>query len=478
MGGNMIRRFNFAAITIILVALSETSKAAPLSLEEFLEQVKKNHDGYKASSASSEAASGKISDAEMIYATNVFATIQSAVDKKEQVPAAMRGEQTDYSSYQMGVSKLSSFGTAAKLYYSTSHTKIKGAGPMFVPEPEWYEGGPTLEVSHPLWRNANGLGVAKGIQIQEHQANVTRLTESLKRKFTLAESEGAYWRLVLARENVRTCRENLDRAKKIIDWNRRRVSSELADRADLIQAQALGEVREIELTMALDEERSASHAFNNARGLPSGSVKEELSKITPDIIAKLPIPQRSGEREDLKAALAGQALATLAADLGNGKHDPSVDVFASGTMNGRKDNYSAAFNEAKKAKRNTYAVGIKINAPLGGSTSSEVKAGYAKDIEAASLSANRKRFENDREWEDLGSKLKESKARLTLSQKIEDTQKRKLEAERDRQSKGRSTMFQVMQAESDLATSQLNVIRTKAEILGIIARMKTFGGEQ
>jgi hypothetical protein len=38
-------------------------------------------------------------------------------------------------------------------------------------------------------------------------------------------------------------------------------------------------------------------------------------------------------------------------------------------------------------------------------------------------------------------------------------------------------MFQVMQAETDYASSQLSVIRNKAEILGVIARMKTFGGE-
>lgn len=469
-------RKNFAKLWLVSSLLSELSQAAPLSLNEFLDQVKNNHDGYKASFAIAEGAIGKASDAEMTYATNVFATMQKAVDKKEQVPTMMRGEQTDYTSYQFGISKLSTFGTGAKLYYTTSHTNIKGAGPTFVPQPEWYEGGTTLEVSHPLWKNANGAGVAKSVQIQQQQANITQLAERLKQKFTLAEAEGAYWRLVLARENVRTSKENLDRAKKIIEWNRRRVSSELADRADLIQAQALGEVREIELTMALDEERSASHSFNNARGITSGIVKDDLVKITPDIIAKIPIPERAGDREDLKAAFTAKSLAELAADLGNGKHDPSVDIFASGTLNGRKDSYSAAFKESNKAKRNTYAVGLKINAPIGGSASSTLKAGYAKDIEAASLTANRKKFENDREWDDLNSKLKESKSRLLLTQKIEDTQKRKLDAERDRQSKGRSTMFQVMQAETDLAASQLNVIRNKAEILGIIARMKTFGG--
>jgi outer membrane protein TolC len=406
----------------------------------------------------------------------VFATIQSAIDKKQQVPSAMRGDQTDYTTYQIGVSKLSSFGTAARIYYNTSRTTIKGASPNFIPEPNWYEGGPTLEVTHPLWKNAHGEDLAKSVTIQHKQADLTRLSETLKQKFILVEAEGAYWRLVLAQENVRSTRENLVRAQKLIEWTRRRVSSELADRADLIQAQALGEVREIELKIAMDEERSASHNFNMARGLPDAAVSEELEKITPRMIAEIPVPERKGDREDLKAALVAQDLTQLAADLGSDKHAPSVDIFASGTMNGRKDSYLGAVNESLKAKHNTFAVGLKVNAPIGGDLSSDVKSGYARDIEASALQTNRKRFENDREWADLNNKLTESKARLTLTQKIEETQKIKLSAERDRQSKGRSTMFQVMQAETDLAAAQLNVVRNKAEILGIIARMKTFGG--
>jgi outer membrane protein TolC len=205
--------------------------------------------------------------------------------------------------------------------------------------------------------------------------------------------------------------------------------------------------------------------------------KEELIKITPDLIAKIPNPQRTGDREDLKAVLKVVEITALTAELAIGKHDPAVDLFASGTMNGRKDNYAAPFKDSQKGQHNTFAVGVKINAPIGAGTLRDLRAGYAKDQEAASLTASRKRFENDREWDDLNRKLQESKSRLTLTQRIEDTQKRKLDAERDRQSKGRSTMFQVMQAETDYATSQLNVIRNKAEILGIIARMKTFGGE-
>lgn len=463
--------------TLAVFAVSSGASAAQLTLDQYLEQVQKGNDGYKSSEVMGSAAADKTADTEMVYAPTLFATIQSAVDKKELIPASQRGNQTDHTSLQVGVSKLTSFGTAAKLSYSTSHTRIKGTSPMYVPDPEWTEAAPTLEVSHPLWKNANGKDVSRSIELQQGQAQITQLTEQLKRKFTLTEAEGNYWRLVLARENVRVCRENLDRAKKIVDWNRRRVSNELADAADLIQAQALEEIRQIELTMALDEERVSSHAFNTARGQQSESVKDELVKITPELITKIPIPQRTGDREDLKAILQSERLSLLGAELAVSKYDPSLDLFASGTMNGRQDSYGKAYSESMKGKHNTYAVGLKVSAPLGGESVSRIRAGYAKERESAALAASRKRFENEREWSDLINKLTESKARLMLTQKIEVTQKRKLDAERERQSRGRSTMFQVMQAETDYASSQLNVIRNKAEILGIIARMKTFGGE-
>jgi outer membrane protein TolC len=463
---------------VLVMTMSQQAWAAPLTLTEYLKQVETGNDGYKSSQITGAAAPDKSAEASIVYAPTAFATIQSAVDKKQLVPQAQRGTETAYLSTQFGITKLTTWGTTGKLYYSASQTKIHGTSPLYVPEPSWRETSPTLEVTHPLWKNAHGKDLAKSLDLESEKATVTQLTETMKRKASLAEAEGNYWRLVLARESVRVAKDNLERATKIVEWNRRRVKNELADNADLIQAEALGEVREIELRMAIDEERAAAHAFNTSRGNMSDDVKDELVKITPELIDSLPTPTKTREREDLQAMNAVEKMSSIGADLSMGKYDPTLDVFASGTLNGRDLNaYSKANSQSMKAKHATYAFGLKFSAPIGGELVSRVRAGYGKDKEAAALAANRKRYENDREWSDLGKKLLESKSRLTLTQRIEKTQQRKLTAERERQSRGRSTMFQVMQCETDYASAQLNVIRNKAEILGIIARMKTFGGE-
>jgi len=470
-------KFISVAVLVFFALQPQLANCAPLTLEQFLGEVQAGNDSYKSSKMTGEAAPDKAIDAEMAYAPTIFANAQNAIDKKELKPASQRGTETDYASAQFGVSKMTSFGTAAKLYYTASHTKIQGTSPQFIPEPEWRETTPTLEITHPLWKNAFGRDIANGVELQKGQAEISQLTETLKQKVTLAEAEGTYWRLVLARESIRVSKDNLERAKKIIDWTKRRVAKELADNADLIQAEALGELREIELTMAIDEERSAAFAFNTSRGNPSPNVKEELLKLTPELIAKLPTPTRTGDREDVRAAAMAASLSNVAVDLAGAKYQPSIDIFASGTLNGRDpDSNSKANSNALKSKHATYAMGLKVSAVLGGESFSRLRAGVAKEREAAILTASRRRFENEREWIDLSLKLQESKSRLSLTQKIEATQLKKLTAERERQSRGRSTMFQVMQAETDYASSQLNVVRNKAEILGIIARMKTFGG--
>ena len=451
--------------------------AHALTLDEYLAQVRGSNEGLKASKASVEAAAGKTEDADMVYAPTVFANIVGSDDKKEYVPVAQRGDRTQYMSTQAGVSKLTQWGTSAKVYYNSAHTDIANVSKQFVPDPKWYEASTVLEVNHPLLKNSGGEDIKRSIELQKKQADLTALSEAFKRKLTMVDAEGVYWRLVLARESLKTAKDNLDRAQKIVQWNRHRVTNELADSSDLIQAEALAQVREIELNMASDDERSAAHAFNTARGTNDDAVQDQLVRITPELIDKLPKPERKGDREDLRLAIEAENVSDISMNLTGTKYDPTLDVFASAAVNGRDTEWYKSAVGSVHAGHQTLSLGLKFSKPLGGESISRVRGAYAKDKEAATLQASRKRYENDREWSDLTRRLEESKGRLKLVQLIETTQNKKLTEERNRQQRGRSTMFQVMQAETDYAQAQLNVIKTKAEILGTFARMKTFGGE-
>ena len=106
------------------------------------------------------------------------------------------------------------------------------------------------------------------------------------------------------------------------------------------------------------------------------------------------------------------------------------------------------------------------------------RSGLNKDREAADLSYQRKVMDQEKEWVDLAKKFDEAKRRYKLILAIEHIQKEKSEYERDRLNRGRTTSIQVLTFEQDFRTSQLNRIQSQAEILNLVAQMKTFGGSR
>jgi outer membrane protein TolC len=119
---------------------------------------------------------------------------------------------------------------------------------------------------------------------------------------------------------------------------------------------------------------------------------------------------------------------------------------------------------------------VKLNIPLGVPAVMDQRRGAEMEARASELTRERKEFEEEREWEALKDALADARKRLDLAAKMEEIQKDKYEHEKGRQSKGRSTLFQVLMFEQDYAAAQLNRIRMKADFMRIVAQMKTFGG--
>ena len=100
--------------------------------------------------------------------------------------------------------------------------------------------------------------------------------------------------------------------------------------------------------------------------------------------------------------------------------------------------------------------------------------GYKKEQIAAEYNYQRKVFDQDREWNDLLTKFQDAKVRLDLVEKIAEAQKIKTTNERNRLNNGRTTTFQVLSFELDLAAADVQRIQTETDLLNIYAQLKIF----
>ena len=468
-------------MTVLLVWMltqatwAETSeKPAELPLSAFLEQVKSQHQGIQASSLASQGALLRSEEGSLILAPQVFATVQLSSDGRETVNPSIQGNKTVYSLYNLGVSQVTSFGLAAKVYYQLSYTGLVGANPSFLPLTEFHEARPAIELTQSLWRNWGGRETRAGVEALNAAAAATAHAENYKIAVSLAEAEGAYWRLALAREMVSLQRETFDRALRLKEWTDRRVKLHLADASDRLQSEAGLAVRQFDLQQAVDEEAAAARAFNSLRSVSNPHVPETLDRLSGARIRALTTPSRSADRGDIQAAREQARAAEAGARAALEKNRPTLELFAQAALNGKAAASSSAMTNSLKTDHPSVAAGIQLKAPLAFGRSSDTREGYSRDVIAAERNLDRKLFEQERDWIEVQSNFEAAKRRYDLAEKIEQLQREKYRTERERHNRGRTTTFQVLQFEQEFSLSELARLRAASEILSVHSRMKLY----
>ena len=453
---------------------AHAEEAGSLSLESYLGQVRKSHDGFKGAALNATGYLDQAGEGVSVFLPKLDGGWLYDDDKSPKPSVFAQGDRTRVTQYSLGVSKAWSFGLTSRISYAATFTRISDASVAAVPQPTYWTARPQLELSLPVFGGGFGRSVRAEADLLEASALAQSARSEYQAKQLLAQAESAYWRLALARDVLRLERETLDRAQQIRDWNSRRVKMNLTDASDLFQADALLQLRKIESQSAQDDERAASVAFNLARGSDSETVSERLANSALGMARVAHAPERKGHRWDVESTRQDVRVAQSNAALANEKQKPSVEVYSTLSLNGLQNQLSNAMSDATKSQFSNNVIGVRFSVPLDVLGSTHLSRGYEQQIEAANLIFQRKALEEDSDWSELGKRMQEAVHRLELLQTVEEIQKQKFAHEQQRQKSGKSTNFVVLQFEQDYVSSQINRLRGEGEILSLIAQMKSF----
>ncbi|MGE4130399.1 MAG: TolC family protein [Bdellovibrionales bacterium] len=476
----MFKLFSRSSIVVVFfgycINLNAQANGSQITLDEYLSQVAGKNGAYKGAEIGEEAASLREEEWSLITSPSLFGGAQRFKDEREVSSPRFQGSETTVDTYSLGVNQQTNFGLAAKLSYVYNDTTIKGADTTFLPDPHFLTAGPYLELTQALGRNGFGGEIRASQRLQEAQAKAAKHLSGFKRTTIGAEAESLYWRLALSREALAAAKQNKERADRILGWSSNRAKMELADRADLLQAEAALLSRTLELQTATDDEKAASRAFNTMRGLESEFVSETLSGFDERTLSTLKVPEKKGLRGDVRAAEQEQIAAQANAELARQRNKPVLDAFVNVGLNGRDTKSDDTVSESFTDKHPHTTFGVRFNIPLDLVQSSKNREAYTREALAAKMNYQQKVFEEQRLWLDLNKKFNDARQRLELAVRIEAAQKKKLEYERNRHSRGRTTTYQVILFEQDFSGAQLARIRAQTDVLNVFAQLKTFGG--
>ncbi len=465
-------------IQLLTITFFATSvSATPLTLDQYLEQVKTNNPQYKATLQASEGAKQRSDEGSLLTLPQLEIDASKTVDNTEPTNAAM-GDKNTYERYSLSLLQNTSFGLQGKLSYGHQYTFTEN-GHAMLDAPFHYgyhRASPSIELKQSLWKNFFGSEVRASKEALTASAQAVQFAERAKNIGVIIEAQNTYNNLYYAQKVVKAVKESLEASQKLESWAKRRMNQGLGEKSDYYQTKAASELREIDYLQAQLDVRNAARAFNSFRGIESDDVQEILDEPKSLTFNKRTFTDEIW-RDDVRAAQKQAQAAKAQSLLGKERNRPTLDLYGRYAWTGLDSEGRKAHNEAMSDNFPIYTVGVNLVVPLALWKSNNVVDGYHKEALAADLSFKRKMQEQQRDYQNLVSKIETTELKLKLATALEQSQRVKVQEERRRHQRGRTTFFQVLQFEQEYLSSQLNKIKTEAELNSLLTQLQQYRGE-
>lgn len=469
----------FARWFLSLCVITWGQTPAEFSLDQYLEEVRRSAPDLQAGSLNQRSAELREAEGSVMYAPTLGLTGGITDDQRYTITPTFSGTRQQGTSLVASLTQLTSWGMSAKFSYTLTTATVTGSA--FLPLPSYGTAEPRLEITQSLWSNGFGRSTRAQKAATDAGNRATAFGEIYKQRQLLLNAEIAYWRLAFARRNVQTLNEVLSRAKSLLDWVSQRTRLNLADRSDLLQAQAAYQLRKMELASSEDEERVASIEFNKSRGKPGREVSEKLVLGSVASLRSLNFPKESDDipphpRADVLAARAAEEAAVASNVISQERNQPTLDLSLSYGGNGLDAQFGTAVSQSWNFSHPYAAIQLKFSVPLAFGRQSDIREAYELGKRASGFQSMKADLDATQQWRDLTRALADVRKRLVLAEELAQMQRQKLDHERDRLRRGRSVTSQIILFEQDSLQSDLNLGRVALELLRVYAQLKLFGG--
>lgn len=463
--------------TLAFLLMLGSLNAGAMDLPQYMEAVTQKHRGLEALRRSREAADDRAVGVDIDLTPAL--TLQSAYLSDKKQPNMMGANETVVQEVSLGLGKKFSSGTAVNLAAKTGGYENRNlANPLFQPFAEYGQGGLTLQVSQSLWKNAFG----RSTRLRTERTESTTAAEvggyDLQARQILAEAEAAFWERLYLQEELKVRKSSLDRAKKLETWIKRRTQDGIADRADLLNVQALSASRSLQLAMTEDEVIANERKVRDLLEMDGGETVPVFLGSIGQLRAPRALVPGDGEIVRLDAWLAG--LESKAREVGAREAEEALkaDLTLAGTYATNSfelgGDAAAAAGKITRTDTPTAQVALTWTYLFESDAKVSTRNNARKEASAAKLRSDRKILESRTAWTEMLRRHQELGRKIKSAEEILKIQTARAKAEQDKYSKGRTITSNVITSEQDAAEAELQWIRLSVEQRKLEAQTRMF----
>jgi outer membrane protein TolC len=438
-----------------------------LSLEDYIKQVEQNNPDVRSCDLAIDAMANKVLELDMVYSPLLNAALNYDNDRSgANFNSALQYDKMEAESWNVNLSKKLESGSTLTAGYTNTSAEFNLLFPTSIFGQTYsafsgYQMQAFIKLDQSLLRDFNSGLTRNGIEKNKSLVLAGEYAQLFRKQQILLKARSAYWNLSLTRDIVDFRKISLDRAERVQKWNEKRYGLDLVEKSDYLQSKAAYKSRQLNLQMSTEDDTNAAKDFNQARGRSASSVPEELVRIS-DIMTiydAIKDITYTGARADVLAARAQQDSAEFAKKETYYRSLPELTLSGTASVNGIALNYTDTWNQLNSMDKPAYMIGLNFTVPLDYKTLRKVKYGYDTDYRSAGESLQNTELSAKNDWDQLVRNWHDVKTRIELARQIRDDQNDRVNEMQHMFEKGRTTTFELLNAQNDLDDSTLTLYR-------------------
>ncbi|MDR2860602.1 MAG: TolC family protein [Elusimicrobiota bacterium] len=452
-----------AVIVLFAVAFTASAYGEIITIGEYLSIVEENNPQLQSIQASIESAKDKIAETERALTPFVLSVGGNYTDD-EFSGLASGYKEVKTNAYNAAITKQFITGTGISIGASASDSSsIADSLIPSLADRDTKTLAPFVSIQQSLWKDFVIGYTRASINAARASAKAALYNLEYSKQSFILGAKSAYWNFAYAKTNTAYREASLARYQQLLEWNQKRYRLDLAERADLLQAQASQKSGELNLRIAVENEKQARRAFNQYINTDINSKEYDVIQFE-DIVknySAIEEIQKKGTRADVLAAIETEKAAKYNQKAAINNAGPDVVVSGQYTANGA----GTEFSDAQKADKPVYVIGAKITLPLDFIRQSKVNKSYKAAAISAEKSAENAKIQEQTDWVNLFDKWKLDLLSLEMSQSIQSIQKEYVSENRKLLQRGRTTTNLVIQSEESLDNATLNVFSAMLSLI-------------
>ncbi len=411
--------------------------------------------------------------ASLMLSPQAFAEFEELRDKSPDISPETSGTERNNDQLKTGVQMQTRFGLKPRAFAIIQNQKLKNVSSLADPNVSLQRKGIGVEAEISLWKNALGKDVRGHLQSSKSISE----SKAIQAEASLLEfqnnTEILYYETIFLKEAIKIQTELINQGEKLVQWTKKQSENRLLEPVHVAEAEAAHQTRKFAMITLKQNLQSNLHKMAQLSGMEINDQNsfESIDKIFKSTYkTKKSYTQKVSIKSLEKAIEAEQIGIDLAAE--DFKPDLNLKAqYLTFSNNGKSDDSSRCktFNDCR-----SLALSLNFTVPLDLSTTRSGT--QAANTRISSLQKNLEaEIQNSKvEILQMQTNLDAYEDQIISLEKLIDVQEKRLNKERERQSRGRATTFDLILSEQDLGESKIKLAEIKTKYISTITQFNLF----